>query len=82
MRIIIVFLLRNTTLKNIKVHLLRHLVKHIKNRTIITFSEVKRYMNNLPPARQLFIMNYKKNAEKRQNVVNKSQDPEKDEETN
>ena len=55
---------------------------HIKNRTIITFSEVKRYMNNLPPARQLFIINYKKNAEKRQNVVNKSQYPEKDEETN
>ena len=32
---------------------------YIKNRTIITFAEVKRYMNNLPPARQLFIMNYK-----------------------
>jgi hypothetical protein len=32
---------------------------YIKNKTIITFAEVKRYMNNLPPARQLFIMNYK-----------------------
>lgn len=41
---------------------------YIKNRTIITFAEVKRYMNNLPPARQLFIMNYKRNAEKRQNA--------------
>lgn len=32
---------------------------YIKNKTVITFAEVKRYMNNLPPARQLFIMNYK-----------------------
>ena len=36
---------------------------YIKNKTVITFAEVKIYMNNLPPARQLFIMNYKKRDE-------------------